>query len=124
MGYPYGRFNGCPVDLIPSLASVLQSLYGGYGYGGIYPYGAGFGGVGLFGAYGGSAGATNNQYWFSCPWDLINSMLQRISDETARLQANAQGQALGQGPLPFPFAYNAPGRGPFMSTPIGRLGKK
>ena len=45
MGYPYGRFNGCPVDLLPSLASVLQSLYRGYGYGfwGIDPYFSGFG---------------------------------------------------------------------------------
>ena len=133
----YGGYDrSCPIDLMYSLSSIVQTLYR---YGQPlpdYPW-AGYGAQNLnptFGYAGYASGrqtttptTPNNPFNPACPWGLINGMIQQIAQYVNQMQSSspvtnvvtpsAQGFA-GYAGGPF----MAGGRG--MGMPMRPFGKK
>ena len=99
MGSPYhqgfyGNRNNCPIHIISSLASIIDSLYGSSVYPG-FGGGYGFGGLGVGYSpstlgYQATAGG-QNPYAPVCPWPLFENMLQQITQYVSQMRAAQQG---------------------------------
>ena len=95
----YGGYDrSCPIDLIYSLSSIVQTLYG---YGQPLPdYSwAGYGAQNFNPAFGYAGYASgrqtttpttpNNPFNPACPWNLINGMIQQIAQYVDQMQRSS-----------------------------------